>query len=545
MEVSNVISTGQGNTENVMGTDRISMATRSLEVLFNFATQNSIPYTTLRSDKVLNKFMALKSTPDYYQKFRRTLADIHQRSNYIDDAIFAISGDMQGKSFYRRSFKPFSELGNPYGHSISNYGAIEMNTLISLAYYIITHSDTLRLGSDNIEEILLASLIKNTGECVEDDGHLVCNWGKTQRILSTFQGYIPGIEITASLQIESPSKFQDRVTSIIRDYLTNLDEENPLRLIVCGEPIPSTVDRDDIKIAYRRIIDGWKDHAAYLYRDRQLDQLNTYFDNLLRSYIRMVDDADIEMVAGTSQASFILDINTAMPNGGKCQSRVDHETDWQEKLGNFKDEVNSTRRYINEFLCQANEKILSLTQQHRLKENETNQILMSGNEQKIDAALRVMVRIQESLNFYNECKDVWQSLDNIFSLVDEPTLSLYNNQPKSKIYRSAIPIKDILDSTINLTMAIKLDYNEVYVTRSQEYASRSAKVEQLIKKFETGEENNIYKNKQVEYDNLIRIAIRTQEEVDLSLSILRPIERTLDLLKHVRSKFMLIFPQQW
>lgn len=545
MEVDNIVSSGGHGSENVMGNDRISMATQSLEVLFNFASRNSIPYASLRSDKILNKLLELKQNTSIYQRFRRTLADIHQRSNYIDDAIFAISGDLQGKSFYRRSFKPFSELGNPYGHSINNYGAIEMNTLISLAYYIVTHSVELRFGSENIDELLLDSLIKNTGECVEDDGHLVCNWGKAQRILSTFQGYIPGIQITASLQVESPDKFQTRVTTVIREYLISLDDDNPLKLIVCLAPIPSTVDRDDVKMAYRRIIEGWKDHASVLYRGQQLVGVNRYLDDLLGSYLQMVDDAEVENVDGCQQASFILNVNTAMPNGGKCESRLERETPWQEKLGDFKDEVISTRQYINEFLRQADEKINEMNRQHRIKEEETNRALMCGNEQKIDAALRVMVRIQESLNFYNEVKEIWEELNTAFSRVDIPTVELYTNQPKSKLYRTTINVKNILDSVINFTMAVKLDYNETYVSRSQEYASRSAKVEQLIKKFETREENNTLKNKQIEYDNLIRVAIRAQEEVDLSLAVLRPVERVLDLLKHVRSKFMLVFPQQW
>ncbi|CAH6420416.1 Hypothetical protein HVR_LOCUS1186 [uncultured virus] len=545
MEVDNVTTCGGSASENVMSGDRITMATNSLGVLFDFASRHSIPYATLRSDKFLTKLQQFKNDPSFNRRFARTLADIHQRSNYIDDAIFAISGDLQGKSFYRRPYKPFEELGNPYGHSLANYGAIEMNTLISLAYYIVTHSVELGLGTGNIQEILLTALIKNTGDCVEEDGHLVCNWGKTQRILNTFQGYIPHIQITASLLVESTDEFQTRVTAVIRDYLITLENDNPLKLIVCGEPIPSIVDRDDVKMAYRRIVEGWKDHASLLYRGRQLDGVNRYLDNLLNSYIQMVDDAGSEIVVGCQQASFILDVNTAMPNGGKCNSRVDRETAWQEKLGNFKDELNSTQSYIREFLRQANDKISTLSREHQAKENEMNRIFMSENEQKIDASLRVLVRIQESLNFFSEARDIWTNLDALFSQVDEPTAVLYNNQPKINANRAVIPVKASIDAAIDFTMAVKLDYNEVYISCSQDYASRSAKVEQLIKKFELGEENNGNKNKQIEYDNLIRVAIRAQEQVDLSLAILRPIERVLDLLKHVKSKLMLIFPQQW
>lgn len=547
MDVNTVILSGSDQRENVMNTDRITMTTQSLEKLLKFATQNSIPYTSLRSDKILNKLRELKNNRDFYGRFRRVLNDINRTSNFIDDAIFAISGDLQGKTYYTRSFKPFAELGNPYGHSISNYGAIEMNTLVSLAYYIICHSEEYRLGNGNVKEILLDSFIRNIGECVEDDGHLVCNWGKTQRILNTFQGYIPGIHITASLHVESPDKFQQRVTSIIREYINGLDDDNPLKLIICCQPIPNTVDLDDVKMAYRRIIDGWKDHASAIYDGSQLSEINNYLDRLSSSYLQMVDDAEIEPNNGPShgQASFILNINTAMPNGGKSNCRVERETEWQEKLGDFKDELNSTRNYISKFLNEANEKISNLNQQHRNKESETETAFSSGNEQKIDAAIRMIVRIQESINYYNEVKEIWENLNNIFLRVEESTMNLYNNQPKFKLYRNLISIKDILDSSINLIMGIKLDYNEIYINRSQEYACRAAKVEELIKNFETGQKNNSVKNIQIEYDNLIRVTIRAQEDVDLSLAILRPVERVIDLLKHVKSKLMLIFPQQW
>ena len=90
---------------------------------------------------------------------------------------------------------------------------------------MVTHSKALRLGVE--EDILLESLIKATGECIEEDGHLVCNWGKTQRILAIFQGYTPRIEITATVAIEASDIFQTRVTVVIRDYLTNFEDDNP------------------------------------------------------------------------------------------------------------------------------------------------------------------------------------------------------------------------------------------------------------------------------------------------------------------------------
>lgn len=139
MEVTDVVMNGGNEREKVMAGDRITMATRSLGVLLDFTAAHGIPYATLRSDKFLSKLYGFQSDTRFYNKFRRTLSDIRQRSNYVDDAIFSISGELQDKPFYRRPYKPFAELGNPYGHSLPNYGAVEMNTI----FYACTENSLL------------------------------------------------------------------------------------------------------------------------------------------------------------------------------------------------------------------------------------------------------------------------------------------------------------------------------------------------------------------------------------------------------------------
>lgn len=224
---------------------------------------------------------------------------------------------------------------------------------------------------------------------------------------------------------------------------------------------------------------------------------------------------------------------------------MDRETEWQQHLGDFKDELISTKMYVEEFLKQANGKIASLQREHEAKENEMVRSFGRVNEQVLDSVLRVCVRIQESLNFYNEGKEIWVRLYELLSELDESAKILYDHQPSANIYRSLISVKNMFDATFNYTMAVKLDYNQVWISSSQEYANRSAKVEEITKNFDTKHDNYTIKNKQIEYDNAIRVAIRSQEQVDFSLAILRPIERVVDLLKTVKSKLMVMFPQQW
>ena len=95
-------------------------------------------------------------------------------------------------------------------------------------------------------------------------------------------------------------------------------------------------------MAFRRILEGWKEHASFIYRSRQLEGVLNYLDHLLESYLQMVDNCEVETVDGSQQASFILGVTTALPNGGRS-STVERETEWQEHLGAFRATVVSTK----------------------------------------------------------------------------------------------------------------------------------------------------------------------------------------------------------
>ena len=87
--------------------------------------------------------------------------------------------------------------------------------------------------------------------------------------------------------------------------------------------------------------------------------------------------------------------------------------------------------------------------------------LNANNEQKLDAILRVCVRLQESLIFfYNEVKAVWQQLDEMLAQIHTTSTTLYDNQPQTNVYRSLIPIKNAFGLAFNFSMGVKLDYNK-------------------------------------------------------------------------------------
>ncbi|MDP3532468.1 MAG: hypothetical protein Q8S31_04180 [Alphaproteobacteria bacterium] len=62
----------------------------------------------------------------------------------------------------------------------------------------------------------IRSLIVNLGQCIEDDGHRICEMGKMKRLVTALQGYIPGITLDA-IDDNAIQDVNDIFTAFIKD----------------------------------------------------------------------------------------------------------------------------------------------------------------------------------------------------------------------------------------------------------------------------------------------------------------------------------------
>ena len=196
-----------------------------------------------------------------------------QIRNKVDDALRAFDSINQG---YSNFDKPIEN--NRY----------RMKDVLSWVWIIINNYAQINIGSDNSNEIqcMKDSLLTNLSEMIKEDGHLVSAVSQSQRIVLTLQGYITGINVTATVDLNAADNdgSAQAVTGIAGEFVTlcntsltaavqALDQESLLSYIICGGNFRTATDRDLLLEEYARIQDSWVNQFRSLYPSATRTQL--------------------------------------------------------------------------------------------------------------------------------------------------------------------------------------------------------------------------------------------------------------------------------
>lgn len=191
--------------ENVMFSDRMDKTKASFHRLLE---KYSVPSQS-DSRKILEQAIAVMQQEPAIQsrsllkrmlspiKSSNSQAQVHTPPAVMKQAIEALHRPVIAEMDYTG---PISS--NPH-YSRNMPGLGQMAALVWQLADGYTNKD---LDSGTIEKTrdnLRASFIRALAECIEDDGHRVCNIGVSQRLLTVLQGYYPELEIDADVGINT------------------------------------------------------------------------------------------------------------------------------------------------------------------------------------------------------------------------------------------------------------------------------------------------------------------------------------------------------
>ncbi len=106
-----------------------------------------------------------------------------------------------------------------YTHT-DNDTPVTIKSLLSRTWWIILNN-----YQGNDQDTLKESLIRALGQCREDDGHRVCNIGRSQRIAIVLQGYMGGIKIDDYEQLPKPIEFMSAFLKSKAEETQNITNE--------------------------------------------------------------------------------------------------------------------------------------------------------------------------------------------------------------------------------------------------------------------------------------------------------------------------------
>jgi hypothetical protein len=302
--VTGIVARDQvNNEENVMNSERIQKAKDSLAAIYEFARRNNINYSILWINEFVLYVEELlnKRDPKIMATYERKVGNVVlPERNYLLDAIFAMTGKTNGIASYSQRYPPFSDQSHSFnGHCMGN--------VLGLVYHIIVNAKRYKLdkiaNNNNVVDVLRHGLIKTIGSCVEDDGHLICEFGKSQQTALPLQGVIPGVSINCNVTISEEgiaaleltcSEFINNVTKAIGNYIEERDEDHPLRRIIIGEPVTSD-EKTVCKLLINYVMDEWIVQGNKTFSNvAVIKEIGDKLTTLRRKYLDLVNDCMLD-----------------------------------------------------------------------------------------------------------------------------------------------------------------------------------------------------------------------------------------------------------
>lgn len=164
------------NLENVMDGERIRKTKQAIEHIYGLLKGKDTSEELCIQELQQHLEYLLKS--EHYSKYFRPS---NNGMNEIDNARLTLQGPAAGFP---------AILEEMVYITLDNDTPVTIKSLLAKSWWLIT-----RQIKDKEQSIVKETLVKSLGQCIEDDGHRVCDVGKSQRITTALQGYIEGIKI--------------------------------------------------------------------------------------------------------------------------------------------------------------------------------------------------------------------------------------------------------------------------------------------------------------------------------------------------------------
>ncbi|MBP6985057.1 MAG: hypothetical protein KBB83_00515 [Alphaproteobacteria bacterium] len=199
--------------ENVERADRHNKTRAAVEAIY--AEMRSFPIDEkTQMDAVVAYLQKLKAS-NHYSSYKRKYMDAGSalEMNEIDNALRTICAP-------RMTALDFASIndGDVY-LTLQDGTQMTVRGLLTRSWiYILNQTEGLQL-------LLKDSLVRALGQCIEDDNHRVCSNGKSQRIVTTLQGYIEGIEMDDSEAIRTINEFIAVFLSNKQDKIIEMSEK--------------------------------------------------------------------------------------------------------------------------------------------------------------------------------------------------------------------------------------------------------------------------------------------------------------------------------
>jgi hypothetical protein len=185
--------------------------------------------------------------------------------SYLVDAMFAIDGCLLPDII--SNFKNVYKIETINNHISNNCGTRvtasyrNISNILGVVYRLIEDGPKLNLWVQRESDLMLDSLIVGIGECVEDNGYIVCDEGMIQRIISPLQGRICGINLTMSFDVnQNVATFIDMINKVISDHIQNLSDDNIIKNVIKNF-LCDKLHKPICKKYFKLIIDEWTEYS--------------------------------------------------------------------------------------------------------------------------------------------------------------------------------------------------------------------------------------------------------------------------------------------
>jgi len=252
--------------ENVERVDRHSKTRAAVEVIY--AEMRSFPIDEkAQMDAVVAYLQELKES-NHYSSYKRKYMDAGSdlEMNEIDNALRTICAP-------RMTALDFASIndGDVY-LTLQDGTEMTVRGLLARSWtYILNQTEGLQL-------LLKDSLVRALGQCIEDDNHRVCSNGKSQRIVTTLQGYIEGIKMDDSEAIRTINEFITVFLSNKQDKIIEMSEK-----------------QDDERLAYARSLYQAAMESAHKYyvgSETHLKQVKEEISSFISTMLSIQDDLE-------------------------------------------------------------------------------------------------------------------------------------------------------------------------------------------------------------------------------------------------------------
>jgi hypothetical protein len=152
--------------------------------------------------------------------------------------------------------------------------------------------------------MLLSLLKKGLAEIVEDDNHMICNVGQSQRILLCLEGYIEGINIYGHGGLRGNNggiqpntrEFAARCNEVLTDYIEGLDDAHPLYKVLIEGGLYPNINTATLRGLLDNIRQNWKEVATRVVarNDDTIRNAQAAIDRKFQQYYDLLDSANVD-----------------------------------------------------------------------------------------------------------------------------------------------------------------------------------------------------------------------------------------------------------